>query len=185
MIPDIYAAIRPVIETFLAQGIPYHIGGSVASSALGIARTTLDVDLVADIRSSQVDSIVDALSATYYIDADTILEAVEGRSWFNLVHLTTMIKVDVFIPKETAYGREAFSPRRQERFAGDDEEKIFLASPEDVVLHKLDWFKRGGEVSERQWNDLVGVLKVQAGNMDVVYLRRWADELGVDCWKEP
>ena len=181
MVPDIYVAIRPVIDTFRHLGIPYHIGGSVASSALGVARTTLDVDLVADIQSNHVGAIVDSLLGEYYIDGDMISDAVIRRSSFYLVHLETMIKVDVFIPKEDAYGRESFARKRLDRLAEGGEDEVYIASAEDVILHKLNWYKMGGEISERQWNDLTGVLKVQRDALDTAYLRRWANELGLEA----
>jgi hypothetical protein len=179
MFPDIFAAIRSVIGAFQTLGIPYHIGGSVASSALGVARTTVDVDLVAEIRSDHIKAFVEALQHEYYIDGDAIADAVAHRSSFNLVHLETMIKVDVFIPKADTYAQEAFSRRSLDRLAEDDEGEVYIESAEDVILHKLDWYRMGGEVSERQWNDLTGVLKVQREDLNKDYLRRWASELGL------
>lgn len=115
MIPDIYAAIRTVIDIFQELGIPYHIGGSVASSAFGVARTTLDVDLVADIQTDHVEVFVESLQAEYYVDRVMITQSLAERSSFNLIHLATMVKVDVFILKESDYARKAFSRKRLDR----------------------------------------------------------------------
>ncbi len=179
VLPDIFEAIRPVIGAFQTLGVPYHIGGSVASSALGIARTTIDVDLVADIHSDQIGPLVKALQDEYYIDGDTIADAVTRFSSFNLVHLATMLKVDVFIPGESPYARKAFSRRRRDRLAEDADDEVYFSSAEDLILHKLDWYRKGGETSERQWGDLRGVLKVQGDALDRDYLSHWAQELGL------
>jgi sugar/nucleoside kinase (ribokinase family) len=184
MVSDIYAAIRTVIDTFQRLGISYHIGGSVASSALGVARTTLDVDLVADIQADHVETFVETLQSEYYVDKDMIAQATEERSSFNLIHLATMVKVDVFILKESDYAREAFSRKRLDRLGEESEEEVYIASAEDVILHKLDWFRMGGEVSERQWGDIVGVMKVQGEALDGDYLQHWASELGLTTMLE-
>jgi hypothetical protein len=102
--PDILAATTPVVEAFEQLGVPYHVGGSVASSLHGIPRLTIDVDLVADLRLGQVRSLVKRLEAAYYIDEDMILDAIRHRSSFAVIHLGRGLKVDVFIvPKNLAF----------------------------------------------------------------------------------
>ena len=178
--PDILVALDPIIKAFTALGIPYCIGGSVASSAYGIARATLDVDLVADLKIHHVDSLSVMLESDYYIDRDMILDAMKRRSSFNLIHLGTMLKVDVFIIKDRPYDQSAFQRKRKDTL---DEEQItdefYLASPEDVILNKLEWFRMGGESSERQWNDVVGIMQVQGDLLDRNYLYHWASELKI------
>jgi len=170
-----------VIETLERLGVAHHIGGSVASSALGIARATLDVDLVADLSDDQVGPFVAALAEDYYADEAAIREAVRRRGSFNLIHLATMLKIDVFQLKDTPYDREAFARRRAGTLGeGDARREVFFASPEDTVLNKLQWYELGGRVSERQWGDVLGVLRVQAGRLDEDYLDRWARELGLE-----
>jgi len=179
-IPDILAALTPVVDAFERLGIAYHIGGSVASSAYGIARATLDIDLVADMQMTHVQLLVALLQEAYYIDREMVQEAIRHRSSFNVIHLDTMIKVDVFILKPQPYAQESFRRARRDTLVEEEPAREFyLASPEDVILHKLDWFRLGGGVSDRQWNDVLGVLKVQALSLDLAYLRRWAAELGL------
>ena len=140
----------------------YHIGSSVASSFYGVARATLDVDLIVNFPPQQIEPFVQQLKTMYYVDAEMIREAVQRRSSFNLIHLETMIKIDIFVNKDQAFDREVF--RRVQHVPLEDEpdpRNIALASPEDVLLRKLEWYKGGGEVSERQWNDVLGMLKVQ------------------------
>lgn len=178
--PDILTATEPVVEAFEALGIPYYIGGSVASSAYGIARSTMDVDMVSDLKPKHVRALVGMLEAAYYIEEDMILEAIEGRSSFNMIHLETMLKIDVFIAKNTPYDIETFKRRRRDTLHEEQSgTQFYLVSPEDIVLNKLAWFRSGGDVSERQWNDVLGVLKVQKESLDITYLQHWASELKV------
>lgn len=178
--PDILTALGPVIDAFEQLGIAYHIGGSVASSAHGVPRTTVDIDLVADLREEHVMPFVERLQDAYYVDEQMIRQALARRASFNLIHLATMLKVDVFIPKARAFDREA--ARRAAPHALDEAEDaraFYLASPEDVILAKLEWYRAGSEVSERQWSDVLGVMKVQAQALDFDYLERWAGQLGL------
>ena len=178
--PDILAAVEPIAKTFDRLGVLYYIGGSVASSAYGIARATLDVDIVSDLKLQNVKSLVEMLEMDYSIDEEMILDAIQRRSSFNLIHLETMLKVDIFIAEDSPYSREAFRRKRKETL---DEEKetaeFYLASCEDIILSKLEWFRKGGGVSERQWNDVLGVIKIQGDLLEMEYLVRWAAELGI------
>ena len=178
--PLLFQALEPVVGAFELLSVPYHLGGSVASSAVGTARTTLDVDLVADLRAGQVCPFVAELKDLYYASEAAIRDAVSRRSCFNVIHLPTMFKVDVFVLKERSYDRAAFSRRRLGRLSiGEHSAEFMLASPEDIVLNKLEWFRLGDEVSERQWLDVLGVLRVQRGRLDEKYLVEWANELNL------
>jgi hypothetical protein len=178
--PDIVAAVEPVVKAFEKLEVPYFIGGSVASSAYGVARATLDVDMVSDLKPEHVHPLVEMLESDYYIDEKMILDAIHRSSSFNLMHLETMLKVDVFVVKDRPYYKEAFKRKRKDSL--DEEQgaaEFYLASSEDIILSKLEWFRMGGNVSERQWGDVLGVLKVQGDSLDVKYLRYWAAELGI------
>lgn len=179
MPPNVRAALLPVIVALGELGVPYYIGGSVASSRLGIPRSTLDVDLVAELRTDQVAPFIQRLGPDYYVSEDAVREAIARRSSFNAIHQPTMIKVDVFLRKSRPYDAEA---QHRSTSAPDAEEPgraLSWASPEDIVLAKLEWYRLGGETSDRQWGDVLGVLKVQASALDLSYLQRWAGELGV------
>jgi len=177
---DILVPIIPLVDAFEQLGVSYYIGGSVASSAYGLPRTTIDADLVADLRIEHVRPLVQQLQNAYYIDADMIRDAIKHRSEFNIIHFETMLKVDVFIQKTRAFDRETRRRVRQEKLDETSSDHVFLlASPEDVILNKLEWYKMGGEVSDRQWNDILGVLKVQGTSLDLAYLRQWAAALDV------
>ncbi len=175
---QILAAITPVVEALEQLGVPYHIGGSVASSIYGILRATIDVDLVADLRLEQVRPLVKQLEAAYYIDEDMIRDAIRHRSSFAVIHLDTMLKVDIFIPKSRLFDQEELRRVQQEVLA-EGTRPFNVASPEGTILNKLEWYRMGGEVSDRQWNDILGVLKVQGTHLDMAYLQRWAASLKV------
>jgi len=177
--PDWVPVLQPVIHAFNALGVPFQIGGSLASSAWGLPRSTQDADLVADLQIQHVDQFVARLQDSYYIDASMIRDAIAKQSSFNLLHLATMLKVDVFILKRSAFDDAAFQRARPQWLDDPQSEQVLFTSPEDIILHKLVWYQLSGEVSERQWLDVLGVLKVQAEDLDAAYLREWAARLGV------
>lgn len=178
--PDLLAALEPVVTALDDLGVEYSVVGSVASSAYGIARSTLDADIVANLSASSVDELVTRLETDYYVDLDAARDAVRRRSMFNVIHLATMIKVDIYVLSSRDFDRSSFA-RRVARALPDAEgaRSYHLDTPEDTILHKLEWYRAGGEVSDRQWADIVGVIAVQGDTLDRTYLDRWAADLGV------
>ena len=176
--PDLFESLEPVIRAFESLGIGYMIGGSVASSAYGMARATLDVDVVADLEQSHIQPLIERLQGAFYIDEERVRDAVTRRISFNLIHLESILKIDVFVLKSRPYDREAFSRARLETLCEDElPRQYYVSSPEDIILSKLDWYRQGGCVSERQWNDVLGILKVQQSSLDMSYVRHWAEVL--------
>jgi hypothetical protein len=175
---DLVRALRPVADAFDALGIRYFLGGSVAISAHGVARASLDVDVVAELEPGLVDRFARRLEGGYYMPLDQMRAAAVERRSFNLIHLPTMFKIDVFVSKGRPFDRSAAD--RAKRFTiGEGPDCQFpVASLEDTVLAKLEWFRLGGETSERQWWDIIGVLRVGVV-ADRAYLGRWATVLGV------
>ena len=162
-----------------ALGIPYVIGGSMASIIHGVLRTTMDVDIVADMRSEHVTPFVRGLQDAFYVDEQSVRQAIQRRQSFNLIHLDTLFKVDIFIPRERPFDQQQLRRRMAEQVGANRGEQIWVLSAEDVVLAKLEWFRMGGEVSERQWRDILGVLRTQQSALDKDYLRQWAQVLSV------
>jgi len=180
MLSDPLLVVATLARVFDNLGIRYLVGGSLASSLYGIPRATQDVDLVADIEVPHVEPLVSALVGEFYVDMDMIHEAVENRSSFNVIHLATMFKADVFAMRGDAWSREEMTrPRTELLEVSGHRVAIRFASPEDTLLHKLVWYKLGNRISDRQWSDAVGVLKVQGDSLDRVYLERWAAQLDV------
>ncbi len=168
------------VAALSALGIRYLVGGSLASSLHGRPRSTDDVDIVAEIGLGHIVPLVAAWSGGYYVDGDMIRDAIRTRSSFNIIHLETMLKIDVFVAESDALAREQLSRARSHRVAEDPPRELVVASAEDIVLQKLRRYRLGGGASDRQWQDVLGVLAVRAGQLDAVYLRRWAQHLGVE-----
>ena len=168
-----------VTQTLESIGIPYAVGGSLASSLHGIMRSTLDVDIVADMNLEHIHPLVAALSKEFYADNEMMKDAIEHHSSFNLIHYETAFKVDIFIRKLRAFDQMQLERRRTSVIATDPEQSVYVVSPEDIVLAKLEWYRMGGDVSDRQWRDILGVLKTRAGELELDYLRKWAGELKV------
>jgi hypothetical protein len=177
--PDIIEVTLKVTRVFDDLKVDYYIGGSLASSAFGVARATMDVDIVADIAAGHVAEIEKRLKDAFYIDRERVERAVRERSSFNLIHFESMFKVDVFVPAARPFERQVFSRRLSRAVTEDGSQKLFFSSPEDIILRKLVWYQSSGGVSDRQWKDVLGVLKVQSEKLDKAYLEDWAAKLGV------
>ncbi len=144
----ILRTLTPIFEALDQLAVPYHIGGSVASSLYGEFRPTQDVDIVADLQLAHVRPFVKRLEGDYYVVEDSIRDALRRRASFNLISNETFMKVDVFIPKSRAFDQDAArSVRRQPLMKGGRD--FVLASPENVVVNKLEWYEMGGRVSDR------------------------------------
>ncbi len=184
-INELFPALAPVVSAFHKIGIPYYIGGSISSSIHGIPRTTMDIDIIADIKQDHVEALYLSLEPDYYIDKDMIQEAIRLQSSFNIIHFDSMMKIDIFVLKKREFDREAFKRKKLDvQDIGGSRFEYFISTPEDIILSKLEWFKMGGEVSERQWRDIIGVLKVQEDNLDMDYLQKWIDRLHLsDLWE--
>lgn len=168
-----------VASIFNDLGIEYVIGGSMASAYYGISRSTLDVDFVADVQPEHISSLVELFGRDFYLDEPMIRGAIEQYGSFNLIHLSTMFKVDVFIPGTRDFDRLQLQRRVLAAIGPNEAQRAYLLTPEDIIIAKLDWHHRGGRVSERQWGDILGVLLAQKGRLDLRYLRDNAAKLGL------
>ncbi|KXK13014.1 MAG: hypothetical protein UZ14_CFX002001938 [Chloroflexi bacterium OLB14] len=168
-----------VTNVFEKLSVPYLIGGSLASTLYGMIRTTQDSDIVAEMHIEHLQPFVSALQDEFYVDDEMIAESIQHNSSFNIIHRETMFKVDVFIPRPRPYLQSQLARAKKQTFNFETEISAKFASPEDTILSKLEWYRMGGEVSDRQWRDILGVLKTQQGQLDLAYLRKWAGELKV------
>jgi len=168
-----FAVVRALEEV----GLAYCVGGSLASSLHGIPRSTQDSDLVVDLPPDRVPDLLEALGDRFYADEDRARLAVSRGSGFNVIHLETMFKVDLFVLGDDPLARSEMSRRTKHRIGEREEESLYVASAEDTVLQKLLWYRLGRNVSDRQWRDVIGVLQVQSDGIDREYLEQWAARL--------
>jgi hypothetical protein len=171
--------LQAVVSTLERLGIPSMLVGSFASSSYSLTRITQDADLIVKLNQEHIDEFVQAFSDAFFVDRGLIEQALKRRSSFNIIHLETTFKVDFFVMPDSSYGEEEFSRRTLRQLDPRIDFITYVQTAEDVVLSKLDWFRQGGGASENQWRDVTGILKAQAGRLDIGYLQKWAAELGV------
>ena len=181
-----HEAFVRILEVLDLLEIEYLVGGSLASSAHGIPRATRDVDFIVQLHANHVDEFARLLGTDFYVDGQTIRDALAlGRS-FNVIHFATSYKFDFFPAGTDPFKRTELQRRMFVESAplGGEPVEWALATAEDTILSKLAWFRAGGETSERQWNDLRGVLRISGPRLDREYLAAWAARLGVaDLWQ--
>lgn len=160
-------------------GVPYIIGGSLASTLYGMVRTTQDSDIITEMRPEHIQLFVSSLQNEFFIDEEMIADSIQRNSSFNIIHRETMFKVDIFIPRPRPFQQSQLARAQRQTFELGTEISANFASPEDTILSKLEWYRLGGEVSERQWRDILGVLKTRSGELDLGYLQKWAADLKI------
>lgn len=177
---DLLSALQTIQATFDSLQIRYFIGGSVASSFHGAMRSTMDVDIVAELSLEHIPPILAAVANEYYASESAIQSAIQRRSSFNLIHLPTSFKVDVFVGRGRRFDESSFARSTISRLGTTDNGiDVPIASVEDILLAKLEWYRVGNEVSERQWDDVTRLVKLNRDNLDWSYLESVADEIGV------
>ncbi len=177
--PDPIAVTLLVTQALDELQVPYVVVGSLASSYYGVGRSSLDSDIVTNLTIDQIPALTSRLGDDFYIDEEAAQDAVRTRGTFNLVHRPTMFRVDIFISKQRPFDQMQLERGRTLEFEEHGGHTARLASAEDTILAKLEWFRLGNETSDRQWQDVVGMLKVQKDRLDLSLLRDWASRLGV------
>ncbi len=180
MQPEPIRIVHKVISAFDQLDIPYLVGGSLASAVHGLIRSTLDADLIAEVKPDQVLSLCGLLEKDFYIDPEMILDAIIHRTSFNLIHIETMFKVDIFLLKNRQFDRNEMERRSLQPFGDSSDEPVYVSTAEDIILAKLEWYRLGGEMSDRQWRDIQGILKIKANQLDFDYLKEWSSKLSVN-----
>lgn len=172
------SVVIQVAHALERAGVEYMVGGSVASSAHGEPRSTRDVDFAVRMTETDVPRFVEALGPDFAVDEVAICNATRmGRS-VNIFFLPSFMKIDLFIRGQDEYDRSEFSRKAEIEFASGV--RLCASSPEDILLWKLRWYRMGGEVSDQQWRDVLGLLRVSGSVMEMDYVRAWAVRHGVD-----
>ena len=165
--------LKSVAAQLAGAGIPYMVTGSIAANFYAVPRMTRDIDLVIELSERDVDRITHLFQQEFYLDRDMVQRAVRDHGMFNMIHTALVVKVDCVVRKKTDYRREEFTRRRAVSIA---DQQIFIVAPEDLILSKLDWAKESR--SQTQLNDVRNLLRSVQG-LDMAYLNRWADRLGL------
>lgn len=165
-----------------ALKVRWFLGGSLASSVHGIPRATLDADIAADLRAPLVRPLLQALGEAWYVEEEAVRQAIVDRSSFKLIHFGTAMKIDVFVPKLRQFDGGQFGRAKRTPVTEGSAIEIPVCSAEDIVLAKLEWYRAGGELSERQWGDVIGVLRVNAKLRGCT--REQPSLLSVICWRK-
>jgi len=171
--------LRDVVGILDSLGIRYVVGGSIASSVHGEARYTRDADLIVELLADRIEPLANALEPRFYVSRDAMREAVRERDSFNAIEPESGFKVDFFVLGRGAFDLEEFERGAREPFPPEGRTAIVYKTPEDTILRKLLWYRAGGEVSDQQWNDVLGVLATCRAKLDNAHLDRWASQLRV------
>lgn len=176
---------RKIADILEPLGISYVVGGSVASSLLGENRATQDLDLVINISPEQAPQLISAMSGEFFISESAVFEAIAKaesaprESSFNVIYLPSIEKADIFVMSNDPFSVSTMNRRQLHVASAESEKGIYIYSPEDIILQKLCWYKLTGGVSETQWRDVLGVLKVQGERLNFNYLSLWGETLKV------
>lgn len=173
---SIAAGVAAILEDL---GIRYVIGGSVASSLMGEPRSTLDVDIMIEVDDTRVRLLVARLKDDFYVDEESAVAAVRSTSSFNAIHYGSSTKIDFFPAEEEPFARDQID-RRRAVFLDPPGVTLHFYAPEDLIVRKLMWYRAANEVSERQWRDVLGILKTSGSQLDMKRLRSSAKTVGVD-----
>jgi hypothetical protein len=177
---DLIDALTPVVEALQKLRIRHYVGGSIASSFHGATRSTRDVDLVTEPDEERIAGFVSSFGDEFYLSETAIRDAVKRRSYFNLIHFPSSFKVDIFVSRKRPFDDESLNRATLERLGEARSVQVPIATAEDTIISKLEWYRLTNETSERQWDDVTRVLRLLGDAADVVYLRRATKSVGVE-----
>jgi len=176
---DLVDALAPVVDTFRKLKVRHFVGGSVASSFHGATRSTMDVDVVCELTEEKVSPFVGSFDNDFYLSEAAVFEAVRRKTCFNLIHLPTSFKVDVFVSRGRPFDDESMQRATVQRLGETRTVDVPIASPEDSIVSKLEWYRLTDETSERQWEDVSRLITLLGDEVNLEYLNRAAESVGV------
>ncbi len=176
---DLVDALSPVVAAFRALAIRHFVGGSVASSFHGAARATMDVDVVCELTEDKISSFIELFDHDFYISELAVRDAVGRKSCFNLIHMPTSFKVDVFVSRGRTFDLESMQRASLQVLGEHRTVEVPIASAEDSIVSKLEWFRLTNETSERQWDDASRLINLLSEAADIAYLKKAAESVGV------
>ncbi len=170
-----------VVSVIEKLGSPYLVTGSMATIFFGEPRLTNDIDIVLDLPPRHITAFCQAFPMPeFYVSEDAVRQAVQNRGQFNIIHPASVLKVDIMIPDNTPFNRSRFA--RALRVEHAPGLKAAFASPEDVILKKMEYYREGG--SDKHLRDICGVLKVLGDRLDRPYIDGWVGPLGLESiWR--
>jgi len=172
--------LRFIVLVLERLGLRYFVTGSTASIFFGEPRFTNDIDIVVDLPLDRVGDLCAALTSDFYLSEEAARRAVERRGQFNILHPVSGLKVDVMVPKDTMFNRSRFA--RMKRIKPEPDFEAYFASPEDVIVKKMEFFREGG--SEKHLRDITGILKITGDDLDREYIENWAENMGLETlWR--
>jgi hypothetical protein len=177
--PEEYLVLKQLTDALDDLKIDYAIGGSIASSLYGKVRFTQDADVTVTPFRDKAEQLYHVLQQDFYISKNAMREALSSRASFNIIHLKSAFKIDIFIQKDDDFHRRMFIRRKKVQLDESVNHLFDVVSAEDIILLKLQWYQSCGCVSEHQWSDVLGVLAVQSDLLDMQYLRTYSEELGL------
>ena len=178
-LPAPLTVVLGVIDILEDLGTRYHLGGSFASAIHGVPRQTLDADIVVDLDAAAAVRLVERLKSDFYVDSEVAADAVSRRGSFNAIHFASGFKVDFFVKGGGDFDQAELDRSELCQIVENPPRSVYVKTPEDTVLRKLQWYTAGGSVSDRQWRDVLGVIMTAGEDIDRDYLRGWADRLGL------
>ncbi len=177
--PEEYLVLKQLTDALDDLKISYAIGGSIASSVYGKVRFTQDADIAVAPFGDNAGQLYDVLKEAFYISEDAMNQAISDRGSFNIIHLKSAFKIDIFIQKDDDFHKLMFVRRKKVKLDESIDHLFDIVSAEDIILLKLQWYESADCMSQRQWSDVLGVLTVQAGSLDLKHLRSCSEKLGV------
>ena len=176
---ELVDSLSPVVSTLQKLGIRHYVGGSVASSFHGATRSTMDVDLVCELTEDDISQLIEMIGADFYVSETAVREAVRRKGCFNLIYLPTSFKVDVFVSQGRPFDLESMERAKMQWLGGKRSVELPIATAEDSIISKLEWYRLSNETSERQWDDVSRLRDLMGEDADRDYLQKAAQSVGV------